>query len=208
MSDQAVVPNHHAHYRGFKGVSGLVAALSMAVGRENDAGFVARAGGLAPTDVVVDIGCGPGAAARHAARLGATVTGVDPAPVMLRVARMLARGPAVRFVEGTAEELPLPDASATLVWTIASVHHWGDLDAALREVQRVLQPGGRFVAVERATQPGASGLASHGWTDEQAAAFAQQCRDDGFGNVHVEHDRANRRRPLVAVVATAALRDA
>ena len=41
--------------------------------------------GLA-VDQVVDLGCGPGVAAREAARRGARVTGVDPAPVMLRLA--------------------------------------------------------------------------------------------------------------------------
>jgi len=68
------VPNHHAHYPGFAGLTGLLAALSM-IGREGDAKLVEELGGLRPEDTVLDIGCGPGTAVRRAARLGATATG-------------------------------------------------------------------------------------------------------------------------------------
>jgi len=203
MTASTDVPNHHAHYPGFAGLGGLLAALSMVVGRGSDARLVEEMGGLGPDDVVVDVGCGPGAAVRRAAKHNASVTGVDPAPVMLRVARLLTRSSArVRYVEGSAESLPLPDASASVVWTIASVHHWTDVDAGLREVERVLTSGGRFVAVERRTTPGATGHASHGWTDEQASAFADRCHEQGFVNVKVDQHRAGR-RATVSVAASA-----
>src|SRR3954454_472135 len=79
MTD-ALVPNHHAHYPAFAGVSGLVAALSMVRGRETQTKLALDLAGLRAADRVIDIGCGPGAAARHAARLGATVVGIDPSP--------------------------------------------------------------------------------------------------------------------------------
>src|SRR6476469_7295087 len=120
MTEHTSVPNHHAHHGGFSGVTGLVAALSMAVGRDGDARLVTRLSGLARGDDVVDIGCGPGVAARYAARLGASVTGVDPARVMLRVARALTHSRNVRFVEGAAEALPLPSDFATVVWAMAT----------------------------------------------------------------------------------------
>lgn len=195
------VPNHHAHYPGFAGPSGLLAALSMSVGREADAAVAIELTGLSAADRLVDLGCGPGTAARRAARLGATVIGVDPAPVMLRVARMLDRSGRVSYTEGHAEALPLPDRSATVVWSIASVHHWPDLEAGLAEVRRVLEPGGRFLAIERHTEPGATGLASHGWTDGRAAAFADTCRAAGFANLRIEPRRAGR-RSLIAVLGT------
>ena len=66
----------------------------MAFGRKGDARLAVRLSGMESDDVVVDVGCGPGVAVRYAAQLGATVTGVDPAPVMLRVARLLTRRPA------------------------------------------------------------------------------------------------------------------
>ena len=202
MDEQHVLPNHHANYPDFAGVAGLIAALSMAFGRKGDARFAVRLSGMESDDVVVDVGCGPGVAVRYAAQLGATVTGVDPAPVMLRVARLLARRPAkVRYTEGVAEAIPLPDDSASIVWSIATVHHWSDIDAGLREVRRVLRHGGRLVAIERRAQPGSRGHASHGWTDGQATAFADRCRDLDFTEVNLERTTMGR-RSTVGVIAS------
>ena len=64
----------------------------------------------------------------------------------------------------------------------------------------MLTPGGRFAAIERHTKPGATGHASHGWTDDQAEAFASLCRSSGFTHVEIAHHAG--RRGLVAVVAT------
>src|SRR5262249_27718056 len=145
------VPNHHANYPGFAGPAGFLAAASMAVGGKRNAHLAERLSELAASDAVADIGCGPGTAARRAARLGASVIGIDPAPMMLRLARFLTRRSthAVRYAEGSAEALPLPDSSVSVAWSIASVHHWADVDAALEEARRVLEPGGRLLAIER-----------------------------------------------------------
>ena len=203
MNEHTSIPNHHADYPGFSGLSGLVAALSMVTGRTGDAQLAMRLSTVGAGDSVVDVGCGPGVAARYAARRGATVTGVDPAPIMLRVARLLT-GPSgnVRYVKGAAETLPLPDNSASAVWAIATVHHWPDLDAGLREVNRVLASGSRLVAMERRTQPDAHGLGSHGWTDAQADAFAELCREHGLLDVHVERNAIGH-RSTVSVTGTA-----
>jgi ubiquinone/menaquinone biosynthesis C-methylase UbiE len=203
-TSQTSVPNHHAHYPGFAGPTGFLAAASMVLGGKSDARLAERVSDLVASDTVADIGCGPGTAARHAARLVALVYGIDPAPVMLRLARLLTRRSthSVRFVEGTAEALPLPDSSVSVAWSIASVHHWADLEAGLREARRVLKPGGRLVAIERLTQPGATGLASHGWTAEQASAFADRCRAHGFIDTKTDH-HGGRRRTKVSVAAKA-----
>jgi ubiquinone/menaquinone biosynthesis C-methylase UbiE len=196
-------PNHHADHRGFSGVYGILAALTMIAGRGGDARLAIRQSALGAGDVVVDIGCGPGAAAREAAKVGATVIGVDPAPVMLRIASLLTWPRAkVQYTRGAAESLPVADDAATVVWSIATVHHWRDVDAGLDEVGRVLRGGGRFVAIERRTHDGAHGLASHGWTDEQAAAFADCCRDHGFSDVKVD-TVAGKKKSVVCVTATA-----
>jgi len=201
-------PNHHGSYPHFDGFRGLVAALRFTVGRGADADLAIALTGAGPRDDVVDVGCGPGVAVRRVAARGASsVTGVDPAAVMLRFGRALTRpgrshGTAVRYREGTAEALPLPDGFATVVWSLATVHHWRDLDAGLREVRRVLRPSGRFLAVERWAEPGASGHASHGWTEDQAQLFAERCRAAGFSGVEVDrHPR--HRRSVLSVLAQA-----
>lgn len=196
-TEPAPVPNHHAHFPGFAGLTGFLAAASMVLGRGGDARLAQRLSGLGSGDTVVDVGCGPGAAVRRAARLGASTVGVDPASVMLRLAHVLTRSSLpVRYLQGGAEALPVPDESASVLWSIASVHHWADLDAGLREARRVLRPAGRMVAIERRTQPGARGHASHGWTDTQADVFAQDCLDHGFVNARGDRHQYGRRRTL------------
>jgi ubiquinone/menaquinone biosynthesis C-methylase UbiE len=195
-------PNHHAHHPGFAGIGGVLAAISFTIGRGAAAELAIELTGTGPDDDVVDIGCGPGVAVRRAAARGASsVVGVDPAAVMLRVARALTRtsrraAPTVRYQDGTAEALPLPDGSATVAWSLATVHHWHDLDAGLTEARRVLRPSGRFLAIERQVEPRATGLASHGWTDEQAHLFAQRCRTAGFTNISIDRHQPGRRRVL------------
>jgi ubiquinone/menaquinone biosynthesis C-methylase UbiE len=176
----------------------------MVPGGAGNARLAERLSELTAGDAVADIGCGPGTAARRAARLGASVVGIDPAPVMLRAARFLTRrsAHAVRYAEGSAEAMPLPDSSVSVAWSIASVHHWADVDAGLQEVRRVLRSGGRLVAIERLTEPGASGLASHGWTPEQASAFADLCLAHGFTGARLNQHGVGR-RTKVSVTATA-----
>jgi ubiquinone/menaquinone biosynthesis C-methylase UbiE len=199
----ALPPNHHAGHPGFAGLSGLAAGLSMIPGRGAVGRLAADLAAVSPSDHVVDLGCGPGVAAREAARRGARVTGIDPAPVMLRMASRLTRSTScITWSLGASEAIPLADAAATVLWSIATVHHWRDLDTGLREVDRVLAPDGRLLVIERQTRAGATGHASHGWTDEQAAGFAQRCREMGFIAVQVGL-RAGR-RPLLTVQAHAA----
>ncbi|MDT5259005.1 MAG: hypothetical protein QOD10_4085 [Mycobacterium sp.] len=185
--------NHHADHPGFAGVIGLVAALGMLVMGREYARLATDLASVSDADRVVDIGCGPGAAARAAAQRGATVVGVDPAPMMLRLAGAVTRGqPNITWSQGTAEALPLPDGSATVAWSLRTVHHWKDVTAGLAELRRVLAPAGRFLVMERRVQPGATGLASHGWTEQQVESFQAQCRATGFDAVRIDERPAGR----------------
>src|SRR4051794_15437950 len=122
-------PNHHRDHPGFAGVRGLIAAVTFSIGRADDAALAITLTGTTAGDRMVDIGCGPGVAARRAAGLGATVTGVDPAAVMLRTARLFPSRNGVRYLRGSAEDIPLADDAATVAWSLATVHHWSDIDA-------------------------------------------------------------------------------
>lgn len=197
-----LVPNHHADYRQFGGLFGYVAGLTMIIGRGTDAGLVADLASVGAGDHVIDIGCGPGTAARVAARRGARVTGVDPAEPMLKLARVITAASRskgeIDWVVAGAERLTLPDESVTVCWSLASVHHWPDLEGGVSEVKRVLRPGGTFIALEKRSQPGATGNASHGWTADQAELFGSMLSDHGFASADVSNHDVGRRK-VVAV---------
>jgi ubiquinone/menaquinone biosynthesis C-methylase UbiE len=167
--------------------------MMLTMGRATARLVVGRAA-VSAADRLVDVGCGPGNAARAAARRGAQVTGVDPAPVMLRIARAVTPASArVTWAEGFAESLPLPDDSATIWWSLGTVHHWQDVGQGLAEAHRVLAPRGRMLTIERHVRAGATGLGSHGWTQQQADSFATQCTRAGFDDVVIERHDAGRR---------------
>jgi SAM-dependent methyltransferase len=198
-------PNHHASHPGFAGPTGLLAAVSFLAGRDHAARLAIELAGLRAGDRLVDVGCGPGVAARRARALGAEAIGVDPAPVMLRVGRLrwgVRAG--IDWRIGTAESLPVEDGWAQVVWSLSTVHHWADVDAGLGEARRVLAPGGRFVALERRIDSTAAhGTASHGWTPQQAESFAEHCRRHGFVDVTV-HTHLERTAMLSVVAHTPA----
>ena len=95
-----------------------------------------------PPDVA-DLGAGTGIAATAMARRGWRVTAVEPGEPMLAALRARAEreGLDVAAVQGTAERTGLPGASADLV-TAAQAFHWFDHAAAVREIARIVRPGG------------------------------------------------------------------
>jgi ubiquinone/menaquinone biosynthesis C-methylase UbiE len=105
---------------------------------------------LRPGEVVVDVGCGRGELLVEAMRLGASrAIGVEYAPAAVELARetiAVAGISDTSVVRADARALPLEDASADLVTMIDVVEHLTgrELAAALREVRRVLRPGGRI----------------------------------------------------------------
>ena len=88
---------------------------------------------------VADVGAGTGKLTATLVGLGAEVTAVEPDPQMLAELRQTM--PAVRSVPGSAEAIPLPDASLDAVLA-GQAMHWFDMDRALPEIARVLRPGG------------------------------------------------------------------
>lgn len=100
--------------------------------------------GEANPESILDVGCGTGRLLRKARERwpNARLIGVDPAEGMIEKARLLT--PNATFYVSMAESLPLADASVNLVFSTSSFHHWRDNVQGVREVRRVLRPGGRF----------------------------------------------------------------
>ena len=95
---------------------------------------------LRPGRTVVDLAAGTGKLTRLLVPSGADVIAVEP------IAEMRAMIEGARVLDGTAEAIPLPDASADAV-TVAQAFHWFRADEALVEIHRVLRPGGGLALV-------------------------------------------------------------
>lgn len=106
---------------------------------------------LTGVEHALDVGSGAGHAACALAPRAATVTGIDLTPEMVAVATGLARERRltnVTFRLGDVAALPFGDASFDLVTSRLSAHHYANPADALREVARVLRPGGRFLLID------------------------------------------------------------
>jgi ubiquinone/menaquinone biosynthesis C-methylase UbiE len=105
---------------------------------------------------VLDLGCGAGHVSYQVAPLAGAVVAYDLAPEMLALVATIARERGldnITTTQGAAEQLPFPDRHFDLVFSRYSAHHWSDLGGALREVCRVLKPGGLAVFVDLAGPP-------------------------------------------------------
>lgn len=95
--------------------------------------------------VGLDVGSGTGRFTPALAAAFGPVTGVEPAERMREVAEAQPRPPDVRYLPGRAEDLPVPDANADYALLFLSWHHVQDKPAAVRELARVVRPGGRLL---------------------------------------------------------------
>lgn len=116
---------------------------------DNSAAYLAPE--LGPGLSLLDVGCGPGTITVDLARRVAPglVVGIDTATEIIVQADGLARDEGVhnvRFLVGSAYELDFPDASFDVVHAHQVMQHLADPVAAMREIRRVLKPGGLFAA--------------------------------------------------------------
>jgi SAM-dependent methyltransferase len=95
--------------------------------------------GLEPGARVLDLGAGTGKLTRGLAALGLDVVAVEPGAAMLEQLR--AAVPGVEALRGSAEAIPLPDASVDAA-TAGQAFHWFDPERTLPELRRVLRPSG------------------------------------------------------------------
>ncbi len=104
--------------------------------------IMAEAAGVKAGQKILDVACGTGVLARKAADWSASVTGLDRNDGMLAMARRLA--PSIEWKTGRAEQLPFADASFDAVVSQFGLMFFDDRAQALREMRRVLKPGGRL----------------------------------------------------------------
>lgn len=156
-----------------------------------------------PGDRVLDVGCGPGffvTEIAEAVGAGGSVVGVDLSPEMLAVAAKRADEHAnVEFVESPAAPLPLPDASFDRALSVQVLEYVDDVLGALRELRRVVRPGGRVVVWDvdwstislQSADPARMRRVLDAWDEHLADPFLPrtlggQLRDAGFGEVQMQ----------------------
>ncbi|MEX5585167.1 class I SAM-dependent methyltransferase [Pseudomonas lurida] len=153
---------------------------------------------------LLDLGCGAGHVSFHVAPLVNEVVAYDLSQQMLDVVAAAAvdRGlDNIRTVHGAAERLPFADGEFDFVFSRYSAHHWSDLGLALREVRRVLKPGGLAAFVD-VLSPGSPLLDTYLQTvevlrdtshvrDYAAAEWMQQLSESGL---HVRNSSRQRLR--------------
>jgi SAM-dependent methyltransferase len=183
---------------------------------------VAEAAEIGPGDSVLDVACGTGVLACAVARRvepGGSVTGLDPNEEMLKVARR--KSDAIEWRAGRAEAIPFANDTFDAVVSQFGMMFFGDAVGALREMMRVLRPGGRLaVAVCDALEksPGYAAfedLLRRLFGDQVAAAFRAPfqlgdarmllslCGDAGLFNAKVTpHDGTVRFGSIRSMVST------
>ena len=139
---------HAARWRIFSRLYDPVIALAMQERRFRGSMLARVDADLPEGGTAVDVGCGTGTFAISLAsrRADAKVVGVDGDAEILELARAKTGADAVEWQEGLAQEIPLADGSADVVTMSLVLHHLlpEDKCLALREVKRVLKPGGHF----------------------------------------------------------------
>ncbi|WP_345607045.1 class I SAM-dependent methyltransferase [Pseudonocardia adelaidensis] len=141
-----------------------------------------------PTDRVIELGCGPGVAiaalATRATR--GSVVGVDHSQVMIRQARRrnraAVRAGRVRLVHAPVERLSVGDEPFDAALAVNTVGMWPDPPTRLREIARLLRPGGRIAVVSQPRCPGATAATSAA----AAAELARLLTEAGFGHLRTE----------------------
>lgn len=155
-----------------------------------------------PTDRVIELGCGPGVAvtALTGRATRGVVVGVDHSEVMISQARRHNRAAVdagrVHLVHAPVEHLRTTDGPFDAALAVNTVGFWPDPVARLRQIGRVLRPGGRIALVSQPRCPGATAATSAAAGDELAAWAAEA----GFTNLRTETLGLD--PPVVCVLAT------
>jgi SAM-dependent methyltransferase len=170
---------------------------------------------------VLDLAAGTGKLTATLVRIAGEVTAVEPDPAMLaELRRELGSVPTLSALTGTAEDIPLPDASVDAV-LVGQAMHWFDLSRAIPEIARVLVPGGvlaglwnvdddrvGWVATLAQISKGKSNVTLLRWRDTAARARQERLATAGSGLFErpevgeFAHGQRRTADSLVATIAT------
>ncbi len=173
-----------------------------------------QAAALRPGERVLDVACGTGVVTRIASQQvgdSGTVTGLDINPGMLAVARATTPDSPINWHEESAESMSLADASFDVVLCQMGLQFVPDKHAALREMRRVLAPGGRLIlnlpgptprpftilaaSLARHVGPEAAGFVNQVFSLHDTTEIQNLIADAGFHDVSVRADTASLRLP-------------
>lgn len=148
---------------------------------------------------ILDVGCGGGATVGKLAAMApeGKIVGLDYSPASVAVSRQtnaqtIAAG-RVQIEQGSVAALPFPDATFDVVTAVETHYYWPDLPVNVREVSRVLKPGGTFALIAETYRGGPLGLLygiimpllrAAFLTDEEHRALLSQA---GFTDVSTKH---------------------
>jgi len=189
------------------GLLGRLAGYIMARSEADDR-WVLELLDVQPHDRVLEVGFGPGVAVALIAERASSgfVAGVDPSEVMVRQAtRRNGAGVRAGRVElrlGTVSDLPYPDRHFTKACAIHSLYFWPSVGDGLRELHRVLAPGGLLALAVRMRRPQA-GLfdpSRYGFSDEQVAEVVAALGSVGFRDVTTRRQEIDR-QTMLAILA-------
>ena len=135
--------------------------------KETEARIIFKYLDLKKGDVICDIGCGTGEQSIRMAKKGCKVCGIDISQASIGTARMLAEGYDCHFIEGNSEELPYDSGVFDKVVSVCAMEHFYNDEAVLREINRILKPGGILVlTVDSFTYKGISDRARQSHRDD------------------------------------------
>jgi ubiquinone/menaquinone biosynthesis C-methylase UbiE len=194
MAKSELIARQSAHPTG---LLGHVVARVMALDTARVNRRVLRALEPKPGERILELGCGHGRTLRRVARAvgsAGEAVGVDPSDVMVRVARRhnrreIAAGSA-RVEPGDSTCIPEPDDSFDKLFSVHTLYFWPYLDAGLRELRRVLRPGGLLLLAFHSGENAevAAKLPDTVYTLRSDVEVADALRRAGFTDVAVTRD--------------------
>jgi len=206
MAKAEWIARQSAHPRGWLGH--LVASvMAWDTARANSQALEALA--VRPGEDVLELGCGHGRTLSRLSALEPTahIAGVDPSQVMRREARRRNRtGVAagrIRIEDGDSQKLPFEAGSFDAAFSVHTIYFWPDVAEGLRELRRVLRPGGRLLLAYRPDDPELRrALPASVYRLRGAAELEGALDEAGFGGIETREKRSGKARLALTLAQT------